>query len=266
MHRYNDQSELDKVRTLLEATWNAVIQTFPWELQIKAFDMLRSESVESYSVTKRDFYEQADAIATQRANIDLSDPYSVWYTRVPCLFCGAEYKPGEGMMRHLSGYGRVIPCGITEALHEYVFFCRAQQFREAGAAKRKADADRRAVEPLFEIGPGELRQLEEGVWSRTRTPEEIAFAERRLADLGFIAHRTGNEVRYELTMPDIRVFADPRVAGRIDFKVYRAQGARGGRRRQARPNYASFSMLDSWKNDLAKKLSKRIEAAIGQLH
>jgi hypothetical protein len=57
----------------------------------------------------------------------------------------------------------------------------------------------------------------------------------------------GNVVAYKLWHEGRLVLADPRIVGRITFRIFDGEKPRKGSRQ------ASFNLLDGWKNNLAER-------------
>lgn len=192
--------------------------------------------------------------------------------RARCPLCGggpqSPYDEGFtlpiGLQRHLVGYGQVHQCPVFEAAEalarDYWHREYAAKDAEEEAMSRQLLFDRKKKELVYQIEPGRDPVLsEEGLWSDPhRTSEEMAFALARLSELGFKVEYEGNAVRSTLEHGDLVIYADPRRAKKIVFRVYRlaATKAKSG---IPKPKYlCSFSFQDSWSKDLHAKFFARL--------
>jgi hypothetical protein len=90
--------------------------------------------------------------------------------------------------------------------------------------------------------------LDEGQWwNKPRSPEALEAAEHRLRSLNFKKEVSDNVVVYKLWHEGRLVLADPRIVGRITFRIFNGEKPRKGSRQ------VSFNLLDGWKNNLAEK-------------
>ena len=132
------------------------------------------------------------------------------------------------------------------------------------AAKEALKQQRLQVEDLFRTSPGGTAYLlDEHVFgTEPRDNASISWALDRLKQLGFTEVLDGQIRQYIRDYGDIVVFADPRQRGRLEFAVYRKEQVEKPKsRRRWSPDYQSFHLQDSWRNDLERKLNDRVEAA-----
>jgi len=167
----------------------------------------------------------------------------------------------EGLRRHLDGYGNVHRCEVLQAAFELAWDDLRDTLDEADRAERQIAQARRDSEVLYRIGPDELRLSDEFLFGEARGPEALVWAEERLASLGFNPSVDGRVRSYCMQDGDVSIYADPRPAGKIEFRVYRTAA---GRKRRA-PHYASFHILDGWKNDLMRKYRRGLDEAVARL-
>jgi hypothetical protein len=159
------------------------------------------------------------------------------------------FKLPEGLRRHLIGFGRTRQCVIVRATvelardhwHEKFQPQEQQAAREKQALKEK----RLASETVYLLAPGArpvLLDEGENIWRRARPTSNdspgLAWAERRLAELGFQAVYDGRLRSYTKPVAcggrDFVVYADPRHAGAIHFAVF-DPAARGQKRSKCWP-------------------------------
>jgi hypothetical protein len=139
---------------------------------------------------------------------------------------------------------------------------REQQQRETAEL-----SERRKTETLYRVGPSTAPVLlEEGLLNldRPRPLSEgeggLKWAEQRLFALGFTINVDGHEKSYTRRGDDdFVVYADPRMAGEIRFRVYRDRVGKANRR--TIPGYHTFKIQDRWKNNLDAKIRDGIQAA-----
>ncbi|CAI8823485.1 hypothetical protein [Methylocaldum szegediense] len=203
---------------------------------------------------------------------------SYFSDRAYCPLCGGEstspYERGfavpEGLRRHLVGWGNTRPCAVLEAAfalakeywHEK--FHAEEQIEKAQEEERRRQ--RKASEVLYRIAPDrEPELIDEGfIFGGTfRNESELAWAEQRLAYLGFQITCEDNVKSYTSEMENWVIYADPRVNGKIEFRAYKKplpKKARGPHVRTGISGY--FYLMDSWKHDLRKKYESRLLKAI----
>jgi hypothetical protein len=172
--------------------------------------------------------------------------------RAYCPLCGSgstsPYASGftvpDGLRRHLIGWGNNQQCGVMRVAlglahdHWDERFSAAEQAEQV--EKRKRLESRKRTETLYRTAPDdEPRLLDEliGFGTLARDQGQLAFAENRLAELGFQSTMEANIKSYTNERGDFVVYADPRTNGQITFKVYKKplpKRRRGPRVRSAR--------------------------------
>lgn len=167
----------------------------------------------------------------------------------------------EGLKRHLTGWGNTRQCVVIEIAsglaHEAWERTRRQVSDDLNQERADQVAHRRTVESQYLIAPNMPVLFDEDIWfSTVRTDAEILFAERRLESLGFAREVNGLIRSYTRRFESDLVFADPRRAGRIDFRVFHGEVSRSQARLEP-----TFYISDRWKNDLETKLVERVRAA-----
>jgi hypothetical protein len=144
-------------------------------------------------------------------------------------------------------------------------FYAATQAEEA--QKRARIAERKQSETLYRIAPDrEPELIDEGIGYRAtaRNENELAWAERRLVDLGFQIICEERIKSYTSEHEDFVVYADPRANGEITFRAYKKPLPRQSRVRRIRTGaFNFFRLMDSWKNDIRGKYQTRLAKAIG---
>jgi hypothetical protein len=135
----------------------------------------------------------------------------------------------------------------------------------AEAEQRQARLSaRRRTEMQYLVMPGDEPKLldDDARWGRrARTPAEMAWAEGRLADLGFRCEVEGLIRTYTRSHDGVIVYADPRAEGIIDFWVLDEAALASKRRTRLRRGYlGGFHLLNSWRHDLLGKYEKRESA------
>lgn len=118
--------------------------------------------------------------------------------------------------------------------------------------------ERRLTELLYQLAPEEPGLLidERLWWGKARTPDGIAWAENRVAELGFEKTQKDRVISYELKLSDYLVFADIRQEKAIKFFVYLATEQPS--KRKVRRIGIEFAIPDNWRNDLRRKVEVRI--------
>jgi len=93
-----------------------------------------------------------------------------------------------------------------------------------------------------------------------RENEELIWAEKRLAILGFSIKLEGIVKSYIKNYDKVIVYADPRSKNKIQFFIFKKPlPKRKPRSGLYEYQIGNFYFLDTWKNDLIKKFEKRIE-------
>lgn len=202
-------------------------------------------------------------------------PASAWgERRTLCPLCNrgsdSPYVEGyalpEGLRRHLTGWGNTHHCVVMEIVSKLAYEHWHERFGEAERRARQAEqdalAERRRTETAYRTSPvGEPKLVDEGAysWSPARTPDQLAWAEERLKELGMRCVVAGNVRCWLDERNDYVVYADPRHAGRINFEVWRRPLPKGtGRQLRLSHRRGHFYLLDSWKKDLASKYRQRV--------
>jgi hypothetical protein len=113
---------------------------------------------------------------------------------------------------------------------------------------------------------GKAQLIDEGLYGASARDEAgLAWAENRLAELGFPVASNANVRSYASDHGDFAVFADPRRTGEIRFAVYRkplpTKPPRNGR---YRAYVGSFFLMDSWKHDIQQKYQSRLDPIVGR--
>jgi hypothetical protein len=197
-----------------------------------------------------------------------------------CPFCRIPgWAVPEGLRRHLEGAGNTTHCDVASELYRQADSSLQREFARADRAAPELDAARRRSEQSFLIRP--LRApalLDEGFiyGDRPRDADQLAAAEERLRELGFLIEADGNVIAWKYNQEPYAVLADPRSAKRLTFCVYdetRIAAARrkGGRRPESWastfsvPLTVEFYLLDTWRNDIVGKFRTQLQQAIATL-
>jgi hypothetical protein len=200
--------------------------------------------------------------------------------RVMCPLCHkGSSSPGvkgyalpDGLTQHLVRRGRVQHCVVMQAAWELAAAYWHQQFGSPEEAAKEALAKRCQSEPLYRLSlVGEPKLLDEGfspLLSETaRTPEKLAWAEQRLASLGFRHVTEGRVHSWVDEHADHVVYAGPRFPGRISFQVWykyspKRQRAGGDPTGEL---LLSFCLRDSHTRDLPEKYAAQVALAAKRL-
>jgi hypothetical protein len=128
-------------------------------------------------------------------------------------------------------------------------------------ARRTKNEERRTREQTFLIDPSLPSELlDEGQWwNKPRSPEALEAAEHRLRSLNFEKEVSDNVVAYKLWHEGRLVLADPRIIGRITFRIFNGEKPRKGSKQ------VSFSLLDGLKNNLTQKFRDLLTEACSTL-
>jgi hypothetical protein len=203
---------------------------------------------------------------------------SYFSNRACCPLCGGEgsspYERGftvpEGLRRHLVGWGNIRPCEVLEAAFELAHEHWHEKFHAAEQIEKTQKEEllrqRKGSEILYRIAPDqEPKLIDEGptFGGTFRNESELAWAEQRLAELGFQITCEDNVKSYTSERENWLVYADPRLNGKIEFTAYKKplpKKARGSYLRTA--TFKSFYIMDSWKNDIRGKYESRLMEAI----
>jgi hypothetical protein len=193
--------------------------------------------------------------------------------RAYCPLCGGgsswgRYESGfalpAGMRRHLLGWGSNRKCQVMEAAIELARDHWRECFHESDMAEeqreRKLEEERRRTETLYQTAPDQTKLINEGIGYQAAPRNEggMAWAEERLAGLGFEAKTEGNVKSYTDEREDFIVYADLRSPKEISFRVYRKSFMKGKTPRVKYKYLISFSLPDEWKHDLCSKYESRL--------
>ena len=136
---------------------------------------------------------------------------------------------------------------------------------EAWKAEQAAISIRRKSETLYRTSPfGEPKLLDE-VYGQSRTLEQLVWAETRLRSLSFDCVLEANTQTWVDEQEDYIVYADPRLAKKIDFWVWRKPLPRRFKRgsRFHHPD-KGFFILDSWKKNLPVKYAEQVAQGLSR--
>ena len=196
--------------------------------------------------------------------------------RAYCPLCGqgsssahvTGYAMPAGLEQHLTAWGRVRGCVVTKAAFAIARDHWNEKFRPAEKAKSGAQQSliktRRLSETLYRIAPDlQPHLLGEGLSSfgdGLRNEEQLAWAEQRLTNLGFLIAVESNVKCYMADLGGFVVYADPRGTEKISFTVYKKPipKATSEPRQRFEPR---FELRDSWKNDIRSKYEVRLARA-----
>jgi hypothetical protein len=131
--------------------------------------------------------------------------------------------------------------------------------------KRQAFPVRRKTETTYQVRFEHAPLLidEDLSYGAPRTPEELVWAEQRLAEIGFRAKSVVRVKSYVVERGEWVVYADPRAKGRIDFTAYRKPLPQI-RRRPRNENIGTFQLQDSVERDIQSYYEKQLTEAIGR--
>lgn len=193
--------------------------------------------------------------------------------RARCPLCGSgsmsPYTEGfavpEGLRRHLVGSGNAAQCEVMHAAAALARDYFREKFRAVEAAREAEKTAkkklREATETLYRTGPSCLGKLvDDGIWFKEpRTADGLAWAEKRLLDLGFELVIDGRVRAYTKGGENWLVYADPRAVGMITFRLYRPSKRKTAKGKASwGPTPREFTIHDQWKNDLTGKFASRL--------
>jgi len=221
--------------------------------------------------SEREYYEWwHDTIDTIVSMAEIDPKASYLQDRGWCPLCKGgsmgPYDSGftlpEGLKRHLSGFGNTHQCPVTRAAFHIARHALRETFEASREAAQRKVEERRRTERVFMTDPSSSPQLcDEHLWSgKPRSADELAAAEDRLRGLNFQIEVNDNVVAYKFCHEHFLVLADPRTAGRIEFRVFDSERPK----RRAR-TIETFHLLDTWKNDLPAKFRERLSEACARL-
>lgn len=266
----SSDEEIRWLKSKLYQAQSAVIELMPGEIERMLYGFYSCESRDEGVAWKEKVTESLIELASSSAA-----PETAWGEhRANCPLCNrgsySAYQEGfslpEGLRRHLVGWGKNRRCVVMEVVsnmandHWNEKFSAAEQ--EAWQADQGALAKRRKTEMLYRTSPyGDAKLLDEdsNSWAPSRTPEQLAWAEARLKFLGFLCVSERNTQSWVDEKDDYVVYADPRVAGKISFEVWRKPLPKR-LKASSRLHHInkSFQLLDSWKNNLPSKYAERV--------
>jgi hypothetical protein len=264
------QETLDRLKLeLYEARWALTnLGLLPDEAPQLLHGYVKCESREETYGWERAVVEGVIALAKPVLDDDRLDPRE----RAFCPLCGggsnSPYYRGftlEGLRRHLAGWGsRSNQCDVMSAAMSLAREYWHKQFHESDMAeerlKRERLEERRRIENLYRTELDKTELVDEGIGygNTPRDESGMAWAEERLAGLGFEPKTEGNVKSYTDEREDFVVFADPRRPGEIRFQVYRKSLTKGKTPRVKYKYVTSFGLSDKWKNDLRGKYESRL--------
>ncbi len=271
------EEEIRRLRNDLYKARIAIIYLMPDDVQQLMMSYYVCES-------RRDAHAWLDRVTEEimsRAKRLPPDQGSYLSDRAYCPLCkqgsSSPYESGfslpEGLRRHLTGWGNVHQCTVVESAmnlardHWNEKFSGAEQ--AAAIEEQKRIVSRRKSESLYQTAPDldpKLRDEGIGYVGRPRTANEMAWAETRLADLGFAAACDNNVKSYIWENGQCAVYADPREYGRIEFTVFKKPLPKKSRVPRARSWALNcFRLMDSWTNDIRGKFQSRLAGACSKM-
>lgn len=182
-----------------------------------------------------------------------------------CPLCGDsgsnKHSPGfsvpEGLRRHLLGWSNSQICPVVDIVLRMANEEWDKSFFETEEQEKARIQERKKHETLYKAAPrDEPKLLDEGfsLFQRPRTLKELAWAEARLATLGFLT-LTDDRVRSYIDERErFVVYADPCEHGQISFRVYAKPVPKRGHTSQI----SDFRLFDRWKNDIRRKYEARL--------
>lgn len=193
--------------------------------------------------------------------------------RAKCPLCGSlsdspygeGFKIPEGLRRHLIGWGGPVrQCDVMRAAMSLANDYWNRSFAEGErreAQEREAALDkRRSAEFLYLVDFSRDPLLSDeglsGYPAVPRTEDSLAFAEARLAHLGFSKIIESKVIKYLLERDDLSILADPRANGAIYFTIYRKPPAK---RQRYKRSSGHLMLPDSWKRNLSQKFEERLK-------
>jgi hypothetical protein len=246
------QDELDQTR------WS-VIKMMPWEAQM----ILMSDHS---CKTRKETHQWPNTAASKIIELAKILPPNIFDSsdRAYCPLCGGgssrAYETGfrlpEGLRRHLVGWGDYETCPVFAIAMRLANEDWDKKFHEAEERAKAHMLKRKNTETLYQVGSNQRpKLLDEGLFlTRARTLAELAWAEERLAKLGFLTTTEGRVRSYKDEREQFVVYADPRGYGRISFTVCSKSIAKRGRIQAS----GWFGLRDNWKNDIRGKYEARL--------
>lgn len=240
LYKFEQSDAIRRLQDELAMTRHAIIGLMPSEIStiLRSYYSCenRLESIDWIDFVSKDLIENH----AKR----LPDEVSFFQDRAYCPLCGGGndcgYNKGftvpEGLRRHLTGWGKAKECSVLHAARmlaegywDHMFLAQEKEEEEK---KEKLLAARRLNEIIYCISlKDEPKLIDEVMRGEAREHAKMGFAERRLADLGFQANQEKNIKSFTREYEDVIVYADPREANKIVFRVCRRPNKKGGRRR-----------------------------------
>jgi hypothetical protein len=255
-----------RIRALEEELYmarQAIVELMPQHISDLLTDYRSCSSSGDFIAWKN----QVVALITSMAEVD--PKASHFEERGYCPLCKggtrgpyqSGFKIPGGMEKHLLGDGNAHQCVVTEAAFRNARHALGDKFEASEKAARQQLEERRTKEQTFLIDPSLPSELlHEGQWwNKPRSPEAMEAAEQRLRILNFQKEVSDNVITYKLWHEGHLVLADPRIAGRITFRIFSGEKPKKGSKQ------ASFDLLDSWKNNLAEKFRDLLTQACSVL-
>lgn len=267
--------DVERLKSKLDDARRTIIALLPEHFQQPLMSYYECQTWADYDAWKRRVVDYV----VDHAKVLNQGEWSFVSSRAYCPLCGAGssdplrdgFAYPEGLKRHLKGWGNALRCDVLE----HAFGLARDSKREAleaaraqdAAAKDEVLAQRRAVEPLYDLGPGYQHPLllDEGCYGeQARDPASLAWAIARVVSLGFADRTTGAARSIAQQFGEHVVYADVRSAGKIRFVVYPPAPPK-------RPRPAStwhsveFDLPDAWRNNLSAKLETNVADAVKRL-
>lgn len=244
----------------LEQTRSSVIRMMPFEAQLILMSYNSCK-------TRVETYQWPDTVASKLSDLATILPPSIFDSsdRAYCPLCGDgsswAYQEGfrlpEGLRRHLVGWGDRQPCPVFAIARRLAKEDWDERFHEAEERAKAKILKRKKCETLYKVGPTHtLELLDAGTYfcARARSLAELAWAETRLSNLGFLTTTEARVRSYIDERREFVVYADPRRYGLISFAVY----AKPIPKQDHIGSIATFNLSDNWKNDLRGKYEARL--------
>lgn len=277
MKYWNQSSAEDEIRRLksdLFLARVAIIQLMPYETG----QLLRGYYSCASRIEGHKWMEGVVDSLVAQAEGSARPPNKYGEKRSMCPLCGrgssSPYVEGyslpEGLRRHLIGWGNTGRCMVMETVSNLARDYWSEEFaaaeQEARIAARAIDEKRRKTETLYRVSPDQEPKLldeESYSWSPARAPGQLAWAEERLKSLGFHCLIERKIQSWVDERVDCVVYADVRQAGKLEFRVWRKPlPKRMSSNSWHRCMAGSFYLLDSWKNGLPEKYTRRVTQSL----
>jgi hypothetical protein len=264
------EEEIRRLESELDEARSAIIELMPDEVAQTLGSYIHCETREQTHGWEGDVADRIIELAKVLPHKHVYDQ-----DRAYCPLCGqgssSPYTEGfsvpEGLSRHLTGYGNVRQCVVMAAATRLARDYWHRQFHESEEKERSEKqallAQRKKTETLYRVRPDEEPGLIDGGRSyleRARTPDELAWAEQRLSELGFEMTVEGNVKAYICRRDGFVIYADPRTYGEIMFRVFKEPVPKHSRVSRIRLE-PWFRLKDAWKNDIGGKFEARLAEA-----